>query len=77
MDMPTKTKYKVGEKFDITDLRTVTGSYGKEKNVNNKLAFTTSGVKLTPGYKFQTAGKKSITVTYGDQILMTYQVIVE
>ncbi|NLB78885.1 MAG: hypothetical protein GX796_08605 [Clostridiaceae bacterium] len=77
MDMPTKTKYKVGQKFDITGLRTVTGSYGKEKNVNNKLAFTTSGVKLTPGYKFQTAGKKSITVTYGDQILMTYQVIVE
>ncbi|MDD4113333.1 MAG: DUF6273 domain-containing protein [Herbinix sp.] len=77
MDMPTKINYKVGEKFDITGLRTVTGSYGKEKNVNHKLAFTTSGVKLTPGYKFQTAGKKSITVAYGDQTLMTYQVIVE
>lgn len=77
MDMPTKTKYKVGEKFDITGLRTVTGSYGEKKNVNNKLTFTTSGVKLTSGYKFRTAGKKSITVTYGDQKLLTYQVIVE
>ena len=77
MDMPTVIKYKVGEGFDITGLRVVTGSYGKEKNVNDKLTFTTSGVELTPGYPFQTAGQKSITITYGDQTLMTYPVTVK
>lgn len=77
MDLPTKTTYKVGEGFDITGLRVVTGSYGKEKSVNNKLTFTTSGVELAPGRPFQTAGQKSITITYGDQILMTYPVTVK
>lgn len=39
MEKPTKTEYKVGEKFDITGLLAVTGIYGKETNVNSKLTY--------------------------------------
>lgn len=76
LESPTKRQYKVGEGFDITGLLVVTGPYGKETNVNNKLTFTTSGVTLTPGRPFQTAGKKSIEISYKGKSLMTYQVTV-
>lgn len=76
LEDPTKRQYKVGEGFDITGLLVVTGPYGKETNVNNKLTFTTSGVTLTPGRPFQTAGKKSIEISYKGKSLMTYQVTV-
>jgi hypothetical protein len=77
LEGPTKTKYKVGEEFNITGLLVVTGPYGKETNVNDKLTFTTSGVTLTPGRPFQAAGQKSITISYKGQELMTYPVTVE
>ncbi len=77
LENPTKSEYKVGEGFDITGLLVVTGSYGKEKNVNDKLTFTTSGVTLKPGRPFQTAGTKSIEISYEGQTLMTYPVTVK
>ncbi len=77
LESPTKTEYKVGEKFDITGLLVVTGPYGKETNLNDKLTFTTSGVTLTPGRPFQTAGQKSIDVSYKGTELLTYQVNVK
>jgi hypothetical protein len=77
LESPTKTEYKVGEEFDITGLLVVTGLYGKETNVNNKLTFTTSGVTLKPGRPFQSAGNKSIEISYNGQKLMTYPVTVK
>lgn len=77
LEGPTKTKYKVGEEFDITGLLVVTGPYGKEKNVNSKLTFTTSGVTLTPGRPFTAAGDKSINISYKGELLMTYPITVK
>lgn len=77
LESPTKTEYKVGEGFDITGLLVVTGPYGKEKNVNDKLTFTTSGVTLKPGRPFQSAGQKSIDVSYKGIKLLTFPVTVK
>ena len=77
LESPTIREYKVGEGFDITGLLVVTGPYGKEKNVNNKLKFTTSGVSLTPGSPFQTAGEISIEVSYEGETLLTFPVTVK
>ena len=77
LEGPEKTEYKVGEKFDIKGLVVVSGPYGKEKNLNKDLTFTTSGVTLTPGSPFTTAGEKSITISYKGQNLMTYPVTVK
>ncbi len=76
LESPTKTEYKVGEEFDITGLLVVTGPYGKEKDVKDELTFTTSGITITPGRPFQTAGQKSIDVSYKGQLLMTFPVTV-
>lgn len=77
LEIPTKTEFKVGEGFDYTGLLVVTGAYGKEKNVNDKLTFTTSGVTLTKGRPFQTAGQKSVTVSYKGETLLTYPITVK
>lgn len=77
LEIPKKTKYKVGEKFDTKGILVVSGAYGKEKNLNKKLTYTTSGVTLTQGRPFQTAGKKYIIVSYKGQKLLTYPVTVE
>lgn len=77
LEYPAKREYKVGEGFDITGILVVTGPYGKETNVNDKLTFTTSGVTLTPGRPFQSAGQKSIVVSYKGQKLLTYPVTVK
>jgi len=77
LEGPEKTKYKVGEKFDTKGLLVVSGAYGKEKNLNKKLTFTTSGVTLTKGRPFETAGEKDITISYKGQKLMIYRVTVE
>ncbi len=77
LEEPEKTEYKVGEKFDTKGLLVVSGPYGKEKNLNKDLTFTTSGVTLTQGRPFTTAGQKSITISYKGQELMTYPVTVK
>lgn len=77
MDFPIKTEYKVGEKFDITGLHVLTGLYGKEKNVNSQLTFTTSGITIKPGRPFETAGNKKIEIRYDGMILGSYGITVK
>lgn len=78
LEFPTRRNYKVGEGFDITGLMVVTGPYGKETNVNNKLTFNCNGVTITPGRPFQEASDKakSVKIYYEGRLLGDYPVYV-